>query len=48
MVEVAKFFQNAKNTIGNVKDTIEEEMQVKDLKEEALAYKKELLSTGDK
>ena len=48
MVEVAKFFQNAKNTIGNVKDSLEEEMQVKDLKEEALAYKKELLSTGDK
>ncbi len=48
MVEVAKFFQNAKNTIGNVKSSIEEEMQVKDLKEEALAYKKELLSTTEK
>ncbi len=48
MVEIAKFFQNAKNTIGDVKNTIEEEMQVKNLKEEALAYKKELLQTGDK
>jgi len=48
MVEVAKFFRNAKNTIGSVKDSIEEEMQVKDIKEEALAYKRELLETSDK
>jgi sec-independent protein translocase protein TatB len=48
MVEVAKFFQNAKNTLGNVKDSLEEEMQVKDLKEEALAYKQELLNAGNK
>ena len=48
MIEVAKFFRNAKNTIGNVKDSLEEEMNVKDIKEEALAYKQELLSAGDK
>jgi len=48
MVEVAKFFRNAKNTIGSVKDSIEEEMQIKDIKEEALAYKRELLETTDK
>ena len=47
MVEIAKFFQNAKNTLGSVKDTIEEEMQIKDIKEEALAYKKELLNAGE-
>ena len=48
MVEVAKFFRNAKNTIGSVKDSLEEEMSIKDIKEEALAYKQELLSAGDK
>jgi len=47
MVEIAKFFQNAKNTLGSVKDSIEEEMQIKDIKEEALAYKKELLDAGE-
>lgn len=48
MVEVAKFLQNAKNTLGNVKSTIEEEMEIKDIKEEALAYKKELLDAKEK
>ena len=48
MVEIAKFFRNAKNTLGSVKESLEEEMNVKDIKEEALAYKKELLEAGDK
>jgi sec-independent protein translocase protein TatB len=48
MVEVAKFFRNAKNTIGSVKDSLEEEMNVKSMKEEALSYKQELLSASDK
>jgi len=48
MVEVAKFFRNAKKTIGTVKDSLEEEMNVKDIKEEALAYKKELLDASNK
>jgi len=47
MVEVAKFFRNAKNTIGTMKDSLEEEMNVKEIKEEALAYKKELLDAGE-
>lgn len=47
MVEVAKFFRSVKKTIGTVKDSLEEEMNVADIKEEALAYKKELLSAGD-
>ncbi|WP_373072407.1 Sec-independent protein translocase protein TatB [Sulfurimonas sp.] len=46
MVEVAKFFRNAKRTIGSVKDSLEEEMNVKDLKEEALSYKKELMDAS--
>jgi sec-independent protein translocase protein TatB len=45
MIEVAKFFRNAKRTIGDVKDTLEHEMQVSEIKAEALAYKKELLDT---
>ena len=43
MVEIAKFFRSAKRTIGDVKDSLEQEMHVKELKDEALAYKKELL-----
>jgi len=47
MVEVAKFFRSVKKTIGTVKDSLEEEMNVADIKEEALAYKKELLNAGN-
>jgi len=47
MVEVAKFFRNAKRTIGDVKDTLEHEMQVSEIKAEALAYKKELLDVKE-
>ncbi len=47
MVEIAKFFRNAKSTIGSMKESLEEEMNVKDIKEEALAYKKELLQAGE-
>lgn len=42
MVEIAKFFRSMKNTIGTMKSTLEEEMHVADIKQEALAYKKEL------
>ena len=48
MVQIAKFFRNAKSTIGNMKESLEEEMQVKSMKDEALAYKKELLDTTNK
>ena len=48
MVEVAKFFKNAKSAIGTLKDSIEQEVNVKEIKEEALAYKKELLDAQDK
>ena len=48
MVEVAKFFKNAKSTIGNVKDSLEQEMNVSEIKAEALAYKKELLDAQEK
>jgi len=48
MVQIAKFFRNTKNTINNMKSSIEEEMNVKSMKEEALAYKKELVDASDK
>lgn len=47
MVEIAKFFRQVKNTIGTVKNSIEEEMHVSDIKKEALAYKKELMGVGE-
>lgn len=43
MVDIAKFFRSVKRTIGDVKDSLEQEMNVSEMKEEALAYKKELL-----
>ncbi|QSZ42502.1 Sec-independent protein translocase subunit TatB [Sulfurimonas aquatica] len=42
MIDIAKFFKNAKNTLGSVKSTLEEEMHVSDIKKEALAYKAQL------
>jgi len=47
MVDIAKFFRSVKNTIGSVKDSLEQEMQVADLKKEALAYKQELLKASE-
>lgn len=47
MVQIAKFFKSTKNTINNMKSSLEEEMNVKTMKEEALAYKKELLDAGN-
>jgi len=42
MVDIAKFFRSAKNAIGSVKDTLEEEMHLSDIKKEALEYKAQL------
>jgi sec-independent protein translocase protein TatB len=36
-----------KKTIGTLKDTLEEEMNVSEIKKEALSYKKELLSASE-
>lgn len=47
MIEIAKFFRNTKKTIGTLKNSIEEEIHIKDIKQEALAYKKELLDASD-
>ncbi|MFT7860965.1 MAG: Sec-independent protein translocase protein TatB [Sulfurimonas sp.] len=48
MVEIAKFFRTTKNTLGSLKSTIEEEMHVADIKQEALAYKQELETAKQK
>jgi len=42
LVEMAKFIKSVKKTIGDAKGSLEEEMKIADLKEEALAYKKQL------
>jgi len=47
MVDIAKFFRNVKNTIGSVKDSMEEEINMTDIKREALAYKEELLKATE-
>lgn len=47
MVEVAKFFRNMKNTVSSVKESIEDEMNMSEIKKEALAYKQELLNASE-
>jgi len=47
MVDIAKFFRDVKNTIGTVKDTISQEIDISDIKNEALAYKQELLKAKE-
>lgn len=46
MVEVAKFFRNIKDTIGSVKNSIEEELHVSEIQKEAMSYKQELLNAS--
>lgn len=42
LVEMGKFIKSVKKTIGDAKSSLEEEMKIADLKEEALNYKKQL------
>jgi sec-independent protein translocase protein TatB len=42
MVKVAKFFKSFKKTIHETKETIEQEMHLAELKEEAVSYKEKL------
>ena len=46
MVEIAKFFRNVKKTVSSAKASLEEELHISDIKEEALNYKKELTSAS--
>lgn len=47
MVDIAKFFRQVKDSVSSVKDSFEEEMNISDIKKEAMAYKKELLDTSE-
>lgn len=42
MVKIAKFFKSFKKSINEAKDTLEEEIHLAELKEDAVSYKKEL------
>ena len=42
MVQIAKFFKSVKKTINDAKSSLDEEMRIADLKEEALSYKRKL------
>jgi sec-independent protein translocase protein TatB len=42
MVQIAKFIKSVKKTVGEAKSSLEEEMKIADLKDEALNYKKQL------
>ena len=48
MVQIAKFFRSAKKTLAAAKDTLDEEMNMSELKEEALNYQKQLTSAHSK
>ncbi len=48
MVKIAKFFTSFKKSVNEAKDTIEQEMHLSDMKEEALSYKEELKKSVDK
>ena len=42
LVDMAKFIKSVKKTISDAKGSLEEEMKIADLKEEALGYKQQL------
>lgn len=47
LIDMAKFIKKIKITVGDAKSTLEEEMKISDLKEEALGYKKQLDEATD-
>ncbi|SFV55754.1 Twin-arginine translocation protein TatB [hydrothermal vent metagenome] len=42
MVSIAKFIKGVKRAVSDAKNSLEEEIKISDLKEEALGYKKQL------
>lgn len=46
MVNIAKFFRSTKASLANAKESLEQEMNISELKREALSYKNELMSAG--
>ncbi len=47
LVQIAKFFKTFKNSINDAKTSIEQEMKIQELKEEAAAYKKSFEKTKE-
>jgi sec-independent protein translocase protein TatB len=47
MVKIAKFFNAFKKTINEARDSIDQELKIQDLKQEAIEYKKRLHETTD-
>ncbi len=47
LVKIAKFFRSFKSTINEAKESFDKELQIKELKEEALNYKKQLQASVD-
>ena len=48
LVEIAKFFRSMKQTVNSVKDSINEEIHLEEIKKEALAYKQQLMEAESK
>jgi len=42
MVDIAKFFKNMKNAVGEAKKALDEEVNIEELKREAMGYKTKL------
>ncbi len=47
MINIAKFFRSMKSTVASAKESLEQEMNISELKKEALSYKEDLMSAGD-
>jgi len=47
LVEMGKFIKSIKKTVNEAKNSLEEEIKISDLKEEALSYKKQLSDATD-
>ena len=45
LVKIAKFFRSFKSTINEAKESFDKEIQIKELREEALNYKRQLTSS---
>lgn len=46
MINIAKFFRSMKSTVADAKTSLEQEMNISELKQEALSYKEELMSAS--
>jgi len=46
LINIAKFFKSMKSTVADAKNSLEQEMNISELKQEALSYKEELMSAS--